>query len=292
MPTNDYKPTRRGGSHFAQPGDAPANNWTRRAPADDNYTAPAARSYSASPARGARFADDDRPASVPTAAAGSFGTIRAGQGAVVTTRDTASEAANSARATFEAQGTGSFRLTGANRPQVKAQDRTAKGGGIRFVIGVIIAAVALLGGGFFLVHHFFGQTEEPEETSTLVEQTQVSTTEGIDYGGYVYSIAEQDGHYVLARTAAGSTEPLTLVELDGEPLTLVLFNGVFYMPENLNPGWDVYCYTMGDGSVPFKLADMDGNEVGGSGTLESAALEDNRLVLTETGGASQTIELA
>jgi hypothetical protein len=308
MAEKNQSKRRRSGSHFASPGSAPHTNWgserDRKATSSHSRGSSSSRSSRVAetaegPTRGSSHLatstadelnpyDSSAPRAVPTESASSFDTIAPGEGAVVTTRDTASEAADAARSTFHEQGTSSMRLTGKNRPHVKQRSSGGAGAGRIAVIVIVIALV--FGAAVVFFRSVLNQPSQEDEESTLVTEGQVDVGEGFDYGGYTYSVTEQgDGTYALVRESEGDS--LVLMQLSGTPVTLIFSNGVFYVPENTSSGWDIMCYTLGDGSMPTQFTDADGNPVGGSELLDSATYSDGTITCKDEGGQTTTVQL-
>jgi hypothetical protein len=299
---------RRAGSHFAAPGTSAHFSWDSEDSGDDAYGEPR-EAYGRHDAAGAASyatssipsIDDDgaeaspydarAPRAVPVGSDSSFDTISAGHGAVVTTRDTAAEAAGAARDSYLEQGRGSKRLSGRNRPEVRHSSSQGPGAG-RIAVIVILIALVLVGLVFVFRGLFSGTQDERPATTELVSETQVATDDAFDYGGYSYSLATQDdGTVALVRTSDGGS-PTVLMQLSGTPVALIFANGVFYVPENLSSGWDVMCYTIGDGSIPTQYADSDGNPVGGTSQLASATYDSGVITCMDVDGQTTTLQVS
>ena len=284
---------RRAAAHFASPGEAPRSSASGGGSRFSQAPCTSATSFGSTSSSIPEVSklDTDVPAPISPSATGSFSTIRPGQGAVVATRETAAQAAESAHDGHQGQ-SAAKRLTGTNRPTYKAQDR-GRGFSIRALV-IMLAAVALVAlAAIFVVGRLMPADTSKDEAETLVQEKQVDTSTGIEYGGYTYQVEQQDdGTYALTRTASGSSTSYALFTLEGEPVALVVNNGVFYLPENTSSGWDVVSYAMGDGSVATKLTGDDGNEITGTGSLSDASLSDGVLTLVEDGGATQEIALS
>lgn len=162
-----------------------------------------------------------------------------------------------------------------------------------FVVVLAIAVIVVIAAGFYL----FAQScssEEPQrqEQTTTTEQTQTNADESIDYRGATYALATNDsGAYVLRETnnASGTESTVDLVELEGTPVKLVLYNGAFIMPENKGDGtWDVISYTIGSGAGP--ISSQDGQAYGGQGTISDVELDGSNLNLT-VDGSQQVVPL-
>jgi hypothetical protein len=298
---------KRSGSHFATPGSGSHVNWgsdkgsgkkgthARRSHSSSHVVHTAAGSVSGSDHLSTTSADElnpydsAAPRAVPASSTSSFDTLSPGEGAVVTTRDTAAEAADAARNSYLEQGTGSMRLTGKNRPKVESHGSGAAGAG-RIAVIVILVAILFVGAVFVFRNILNQPAQEEEEASTLVSEDQVDVGEDFEYNGYTYSVTQQgDGTYALVRESGGDT--LVLMQLTGTPATLIFSNGVFYVPESTETSWDIMCYTLGDGSMPTQYVDADGNTVGGDAALDSVTYEDGVITLTDVGGNTTMVDI-
>ena len=237
--------------------------------------------------QGVPASSDDAPQAVDGTT--SFPTIAASQGAVISNRDNADVAAGAARASMRGRGRRrrSRRLSAAAGRNVSSHDVALESSGRsrKVLIGLFLAAAVVIVALAVLVARAWNSTPSEVEPSTRVERTEASADEGVSYDGYSYTTAETDGGtYVFVRTSEDGSS-LTLCELSGEPVSVVLCDGAFCIPENLSDGtWDVIVYTMGDGSVATQLVGSDGSAVTGTGTLSAAMLDGTDLVLTDASG--------
>lgn len=165
--------------------------------------------------------------------------------------------------------------------------------GHRFILVLAIVVVVVIAAGFYLFANSCS-SEQPASSGDqpVTEQTQTTVDNGIEYRGATYALATNDsGAYVLRETNSADGTPTTidLTQLDGTPVTLVLYNGAFIMPENKGDGtWDVLSYTIGSGAGP--ISDQSGEPVGGKGTISDASLDGSNLNLT-IDGSQQTVPL-
>ena len=238
---------------------------------------------STSGATGAYVAEGSpRPISVDPATTGSFSTIRQGRGAVATTRENAGRAAEAGRASAArtvraGQGT-------RKKPQPsKAPLPVLVGIGVAALVVVVLAVVLLSA----LISP---KAPEGDEAATSVAaETVVSANEGVESGGFTYSLSQGEGGWELVRSSGG--QDTSLATLAGEPVCVTLYQGTLFIPENLSDGtWDVICYVLGDGSTATQLLGGDGNPVTGSGTVQSASVDGSNLVLTGD-GVNQSVAL-
>ena len=83
-----------------------------------------------------------------------------------------------------------------------------------------------------------------------------------------------------------------LFELKGEPVTLILHDSAFVVPENLSDGtWDVMALTLGGGGMPMQVTDSEGNPVVGTGRIAEASLDEDIVVVTTDAGEQVSISL-
>ena len=200
----------------------------------------------------------------PSAADGQrLTTIHAGQGARITTRENASEAADAARANAQrrfAKRHSSPQLTavanGARRDggshashAAEGPERTGKN-----ILKVVLLAIGVLLVVALLVRLITGlliggresdrqQVARPDAEPTQAEQiaseqqqVEVSVGESVTFQGQSFSISQDGGTYSVTRDGA------VVFNLEGTPTGLVLYNGSLVVPENRDGGWDVVSY--------------------------------------------------
>ena len=227
----------------------------------------------------------------------SLQTLSAGQGARVTTRENAAEAADIARDRAERRSR-NRRLSGRNRPEYgsKPERKPANLKSVLLVIAgvvglfVILAIVAFV---TFLGAQDNTQSAEPAAT-TAEEPQQVQTTAdgSVTYQGVSYAIeAAGGGTYAVVATdfQGNKTQEFTV---SGTPVTLILYNSVIVVPENKSDGtWDVVAYTIGGDSEPVAVADSSGNAITGTGTIASATLDGSVVHVTDSTGATTDVSL-
>ncbi len=223
-----------------------------------------------------------RPINVDPATTGSFKTIRQGRGAVATTRQTASRAAEAGRA-FAAR-----TVRAGQGTRKKPQPSRAP---LPVLIGIGVAALAVVVLAVVLLTALISpKAPETDEAATSVAaQTVVAANEGIEAGGATYGVSEGEGGWELVRSSGG--QDTSLATFAGAPACVTLYQGTLFIPENLSDGtWDIICYVLGDGSTATQLLGSDGNPVAGSGTVQSAAVDGSSLVLTGE-GVNQSVAL-
>lgn len=234
-----------------------------------------------------------RQSAVP---AGSLKTLSAGQGARVTTRDNASEAADIAR-DRAAERSRSRRLRGRNRPRY-GKEPERKPVNPKFVLLVIAGVVglfvilAIVAVVTFLAAQDNPQPQEPAAGVEEPQQVQTTADGSVTYQGVSYSLeATGDGTYaVIASDSKGNkTQEFTV---SGTPVSLILYNSVIVVPENKSDGtWDVVAYTIGGDSAPMAVADSSGNAITGRGTISTATLDGSVVHVTDSTGATTDIAL-
>lgn len=238
----------------------------------------------------------------------SISTIRAGQGARVTTRKNASQAADRARRNAEER----YRKRHPEERAAGGPPRTGKN--VAVLVAAAIAVLVLL---FFVGRCVTGAlvgspAEKTPEGETIVNgvvvsnpdaeepsgqeanaQTseQVAADESITYHGLVYSLTTQeDGTLGLSRVEEGG-EPALLFTIEGTPAALMRYQDVFLIPESGDGGWDVICYVVDGHAGSSYVAGQDGNKVSGSGSIESAVLEGTAIKVTDSTGATTDVSL-
>jgi len=236
-----------------------------------------------------------RPIGVDPSETGAFSTLASGQGAVLHDRGSASEAASAARENFRRGG--SARLNRGKRPHVASRHGGAHvsrpvaiGLGVAAACVVVVLAVVVIGALHTVPTSLDG---DAGQTPARVEQTQDDQGQGIEYAGYTYGVRQDDdgAGYSFVRTQGADGDPQVLFRLQGTPVTVVLYNGGFLIPENLGGSWNVVSWVMGDGSVESVLAHDDGTPVEGSGTVSSAKLDGSNLVLSFDNDVTETVSL-
>ncbi len=243
-------------------------------------------------------------------------TLHAGQGARVTTRKNAAQAAEQARVNAEkrfAKRHSSDKLTasanqarGRSRRSQQAAPVAAQGpertrknifilvGGAFLVLVLLVVVVGCVAGLFGPSQDKAAQSDQTQG-AWQQEQQQVTTTadDSVVYQGMTYTIEKQaSGNYgVVRQDASGSGTATTVFEIEGEPCALILYNSVLVIPENRNGNWDVVSYVIADGSLPAYVMTMDGNEAGGSGSIESATLDGSNVIVKDSNGNTTSVAL-
>ena len=234
-------------------------------------------------------------------------TIRAGQGARVTTRSNAAEAAGRARHNAEER-----------YYERHPEARSAHGGPERSrknVVLLVLAAVAALVLVFFLgrcvatvlspapeegaPQQGHGQAAltdaereyQEQQTQHDAGSEQVGVDGTVSYAGVTYALRQlDDGRVGLVRVGAdGSDEVLT--ELEGTPVALVRRAETLLVPENRDGGWDVVCYVIGGHGSATYVAGPDGSMVQGSGEATSVELSGATLRVTDASGSVTEVAL-
>lgn len=234
----------------------------------------------------ANESDAPRPIGVDPAETGSFEKLSSGEGAVLTSRDNAEEAAAAARSHMQhKERRGSVRLQGRNRPRV---ERRSQGLQVnrKLFIGIGIAAAAIVIALIVIFSNALSSTTAAtsDGQGTGLETQQVASGDVLSYHDQYYSLVQLDGGYVLAETDASGAYQSTVFTLSGTPVSLAFFGGAFVIPENLDGSWDVIAYVPADGSVPSQVVGSDGTPVGGSGQIVEAKLDGSNLEVTTDSG--------
>lgn len=235
--------------------------------------------------------DAPRPIGVDPEATGSFEKLDAGEGAILTTRENANDAADAARAHLSSTG-GMTRLDASDLPQVERHGgrRDGSKGNRKMVLLLVVLTAAVVLGGVYLFSRLTASTGQQDDQQ-VVEQMQTDATNSIDYRGVTYRLEQgDDGTWHLMRQSEDEgAQAQGLGDLSGTPVTLVLYNGAIIIPENKSDGtWDVMSYVLGSGWS--QLLDSDGTAYSGQGTVTGATLDGSQLTITTDGG-SETIAL-
>lgn len=233
-------------------------------------------------------------------------TIRSGQGARVTTRKNAAEAAGRARKNAE-------KRYFERHPEARAPQGGPERNGKNVVL-LVIASVLVLATVFVIGSCVSGMlspspgqgSDQPDQTLKLTEQEQQirdqqqahdAGREQVEVGGSVtfngdsYALAQQDdGTWSLVRTSSSGTET-TLFLIEGEPVALARMSSTLLVPENRNGRWDVVCYVIDGHSDAGYVTTPDGALAGGEGDATSVELRETSIVVTDSSGASHEVSL-
>lgn len=259
--------------------------------------------------RHGRHAAHEAPAGAPEQARvdpSCISTIRAGQGARVTTRENASEAADRARHSAEKR---YFERHPEARSSAGGPPRSG-----RNVVLLVVAAILALCLVFLLGRCVSGilspsddtgdarqeQTLRPteEEQAAIDQQSQhdsgqeQAAADGtVSYRGDTYSLQmQEDGLWGLVSTSSSGSAQ-TLFKVEGTPAALIRNVDTLLVPENRDGGWDVVCYVIGGHGQASYVIDGEGAMIQGPGDIESAQLEGTVLRVTDTTGQTREISL-
>lgn len=228
----------------------------------------------------------------------SIGTIRGGQGARVTTRANAAEAAGRARKNAESR----YLERHPEARSTRGPERT----GLRVVLLVVAAILALAvvfavgtlvvsllnppqaeqGGGTQTLRLTESELALQQEQAAHDAGREVAATDGsVSYGGTTYALAQQeDGTWALV--ADGSS---ALFALEGTPVSLARSGDTLFVVENRDGGWDVVCYVIDGHSDATYLVGEDGQPVRGEGDASSAELSDTTISVTDATGSTTEV---
>lgn len=233
------------------------------------------------------------------APASEVGTIRAGQGAKVTTRKNAAEAADRARHNAEER---YYRRHPEARGSAIGPERSK-----RNVLALVAAAILGLAVLFFVVRcatavltpgpaeiaeQMAEQQGGAEESQADPQTARVDVGDALSYQGQAYSLAMQEsGRYGVVRLASDGSST-TLFELEGTPVALLRYGSTLLVPENRDGGWDVACYVIAGHSSATYVVGSDGTMVTGTGDIASVELDGSTLRVTDGSGSTTEVTVA
>jgi hypothetical protein len=233
-----------------------------------------------------RMGDAPRPIDVDPQETGSFQRIDASQGARVTTRANAGETNPHMEGARRIE---AVRMS-SGRPKVERHETAVESNARVFLVLGIAALVVVAIVGRLLVSALVSVEETPEEQ--VMEQAQVTGDDGIEYRGTTYALRQKGEAYALVSTAEGQDEEAVLCELKGTPVTLVLYNTVFVIPENLPDGtWDLIAYPLGAGAVTQQVTDSEGKPIVEPGQISEATLVGDGIQVVTDAGDTMVVSL-
>ncbi len=227
----------------------------------------------------------DQPFVVSPEVSGALPKLDAGEGAVITNRSNA------------ASTTGSFppidpqQLKAVRRANSRSSVQTQKRS-IKKTIALIIGLLFVFVGIMFVM--FSSPSEESTKSVQVPEQRVKVAQDGeVEYRDFIFSLSEANGKWeLIGRPKTGDGEVRKYLTFEGVPVSLILFEGGFIIPENLpNNKWDVVTYTVSDGSVVSKLMDSSNKPVTGDGKVTKAEVSGNTLTLDFESGTHKSINL-
>ena len=228
----------------------------------------------------------DEPFKVSPELSGSLPKLDAGEGAVVANRTNAASI------------TGSFPAVDVRKAGVP---KRSSAGATPSQQPRSFKKVALLIAGFVLVFmgimHLMFSSPSDEINNIVNQETEqrvkVAQDGEVEYRDFIFSLSESKGTWeLIGRPKNGEGEIRKYLTFEGTPVSLILFEGGFIIPENLSNGtWDVVTYTVSDGSVVSKLQDMSGQPVSGSGKLVQAEVSGDALNMKLESGETKSVNL-
>lgn len=233
-------------------------------------------------------------------------TIGAGQGAHVTTRHNASQAAGRARKNAEKR---YYERHPEARSGAAGPARSAKNVVLLVVLAVLALCLVFLVGRCATAIVAPGPAEQAQmadEQAAQQEQDQqldapeapvdaafdqVDVGGTLTYGGDTYELQQQeDGLWgVVCTTAEGGSE--VLFKIEGTPTALARRQGTILVPENRNGGWDIVCYVLGGHSAVSYVMGEDGSMVSGSGDVTSFTVDETSAHVGDSTGATTDVSL-
>lgn len=231
--------------------------------------------------------DSDSTSAVPSALdTESLSTLASGQGAQVTTRENAADAAERARGAQEQRHAERVRLVGANRPTYARHEQKKAKISLLQILGLAVAIIAVVAVLLFVFSRCAGSVaDNPAALSLIsVSGTQAAPGQTLTYDGESYELTEKDGSWKLVSPSADNDE---LMALAGKPVVLMANDEWLLVPENLDDGtWDVMAIRIAEGAVAVKVPDA-----AGEGKATKAEIDDATLVVTTEAGETVSIPL-
>lgn len=231
-------------------------------------------------------------------------TIHAGEGARVTTRKNASQAARRARSNARKRYL-------ERHPEAKSPVDGPERSGKNIVLLVVLAIVALAL--LFLIVRCVAVLVTPdpaEEARQAAEQAQneqnLSAGEGgrqdseyeqaetggsVTYNGDVFTLQMQDdGLWGVVQTDP-SGNAVVLFKIEGAPVALARRMSTILVPENRDGGWDIVCYVVDGHSQAGYIVGKDGAAVRGSGDITSVDMSATTMRVSDSTGATTEVAL-
>ena len=275
------------GKRFKNPGEATAHpSSPKRSPrfksSDDQITPPAYQQ----PSRGVPEIVTDEPFTVSPEVSGALPKLDAGEGAVITNRSNAASTTGSFPAIDEKM------IKASRRARAKKQTRTTQSSpkkSMALLVGLIAVFISIM---FVMFSSPSEETVQPTP-QTPEQRVKVAQDGEVEFRGFIFGLSDSNGTWeLIGRPKSGEGEVRKYLTFEGTPVSLILYEGGFIIPENLSNGtWDVVTYTVSDGSVVSKLVDSSGNPVGGTGKISKAEISGDTLKLTLDSGKQQNIKL-
>lgn len=215
-------------------------------------------------------------------------TLRSGQGARLTTRDNAAEAADIARRQAHRS---SHSRNSRDRDKIRVNGRS-----VALVLVAVVVLVLVV-----LVVAKCTKSPEPAEQPQQEQQVdqqpaedaqqQAAADDTVTYQGVTFSFDQaEDGTYVVMADDGSGNKAQTF-GVSGTPVAIMMYNATIVVPENTSGGWDVVAYALGTDALPTLVVGPDGNPVGGSGQIQSATLDGSVVHVTDSTGATTDVAL-
>ena len=250
-------------------------------------------------ASGRRFGSARRQGSQEVGTEDRISTIRAGQGARVTTRKNASVAAGRARAKAEER-------YYKRHPEAKAApggpERSGKNVALLVVASVVALVLVFLIGSCVVALVTGGdpgadvEQQRNEQNLNVDDGQQAADPDdeqaGLDgtvsYKGTTYSLVQEDGRWAVVGTGSGGSAD-TLFYLEGTPVAIARRKSTLLIPENRDGSWDVVCYVISVSTNASYVVGSDGKMVQGSGDATEVKLDGTTLRVTDSSGATTDV---
>ncbi len=228
----------------------------------------------------------DQPFTVDPEVSGVLPKLDAGEGAVITNRS------NAASITGSFAPVDSRKLEAFKHSKAEAASNEHPRSFKKTIILILGFALVFMG----IMHLMLNSpSDEIEDVVTQQSEQRVKVAQDgeVEFREFIFSLSQSgDTWELIGRPKNGQGEIRKYLTFEGTPVSLILFEGGFIIPENLTNGtWDVVTYTVSDGSVVSKLLDSSGAAVGGSGKVSQAEVSGDTLKITLDGGEVKSITL-
>ncbi len=228
----------------------------------------------------------NEPFTVSPEVSGVLPKLDAGEGAVVPNRKNAASTTGSFPPVTK-RGIRAFARS-KSTARIETQQRNPKKT-IALISGLAVIFIAIM----FIMFSSPSEDVSRQPVQPPEERVKVAQDGEVEFRDFIFSLAESNNKWELIGRPKGQAGDIRkYVSFEGKPVSLILFEGGFIIPENLpHDKWDVVAYSVSDGSVVSRVLDTSGNPVGGNGKVKSAEIAGDDLKLTFESGEQKSFNL-